>query len=76
MLFVYCEDPNFVISVTYKIQFRSKVNSMKMTRRQELKRPLNAVALPQWSRQIHDSGGDWSECGSNISVIFHVLSIL
>ena len=26
ILFVYCEDPNFVISVTYKIQFGSKVN--------------------------------------------------
>ena len=26
ILFVYCEDPNFVISVAYKIQFGSKVN--------------------------------------------------
>ena len=26
ILFVYCEDPSFDISVTYKIQFRSKVN--------------------------------------------------
>ena len=25
ILFVYCEDPNFVISVAYKIQFRSKI---------------------------------------------------
>ena len=24
----YCEDPNFVISVAYKIQFRSKVNQL------------------------------------------------
>ena len=26
ILFVYCEDPNYVISVTYKIQFGSKFN--------------------------------------------------
>ena len=26
ILFVYCEDPNFIISVAYKIQFGSKVN--------------------------------------------------
>ena len=25
---MYCEDPNFVISVTYKIQFGSKVNQL------------------------------------------------
>ena len=28
ILFVYSEDPNFVISVTYKIQFGSKVNQL------------------------------------------------
>ena len=28
ILFVYCEDPNFVISVAYKIQFGSKVNEL------------------------------------------------
>ena len=28
ILFVYCEDLNFVISVAYKIQFRSKVNQL------------------------------------------------
>ena len=28
LLFVYCEDPNFVISVAYKIQFGSKVNQL------------------------------------------------
>ena len=26
ILFMYCEDPNFAISVAYKIQFESKVN--------------------------------------------------
>ena len=30
ILFVYCEDPNFVILVAYKIQFGSKVNQLPL----------------------------------------------